>query len=223
MQIVETGLQFRGALAPRASTRRVVVHHTASGDVSAATVHQWHLHNKWAGIGYHYLIRRDGAIERGRPEHVQGAHAPAANGDSIGIALAGNFTNNTPTPEQLRALVWLIGDIRKRHPGIPVIGHKEVQATQCPGLMFPWAELERYLRASETQAPAAQSADAGVTVLFNGRRTEIPARVVDGRTQVQLDGAWVQLRSVIEMIPEATIDWDAATRAVDIIIPGKGA
>ena len=35
------------------------MHHIGNtdADVSAATVHRWHLANGWAGIGYHYLIR----------------------------------------------------------------------------------------------------------------------------------------------------------------------
>ncbi|MBP9550733.1 MAG: hypothetical protein KBE34_02250, partial [Veillonella sp.] len=30
--------------------------------------------NGWAGIGYHFVIRKDGTIERGRPLSVVGAH-----------------------------------------------------------------------------------------------------------------------------------------------------
>ncbi|MEW6540584.1 MAG: peptidoglycan recognition family protein [Bacillota bacterium] len=218
MQITETGLRFNGALPPRASTRRIVVHHTASGDVSIETVHQWHRShpNNWAGVGYHYLLRRNGVIERGRPEHMQGAHAPVANADGIGIALAGDFTSARPAPEQMQSLAWLIGDIRRRYGNIPVIGHKDVGATACPGTMFPWAELEKLLEAGSA------GVGVGVTVLFNGRRTKIPAQIVDGRTQMQLDSQWVQLRSVIEMIPQATIDWDATTQTVDVIVPAKG-
>jgi hypothetical protein len=143
---------------------------------------------------------------------MQGAHAPVANADGIGIALAGDFTSARPAPEQMQSLAWLIGDIRRRYGNIPVIGHKDVDVTACPGSMFPWAELEGLL----------ETGSAGVTVLFNGRRTKIPARIVDGRTQMQLDSQWVQLRSVIEMIPQATIDWDATTQTVDVIVPAKG-
>ncbi|MBU2713926.1 hypothetical protein [Zooshikella harenae] len=37
-------------------------------DVTAEDIHQWHIQRKWAGIGYHKVIRRDGSIENGRPE-----------------------------------------------------------------------------------------------------------------------------------------------------------
>ena len=42
---------------------------------SAAQIDSWHRKdNHWKAIGYHYVIRRDGAIEEGRPEWMIGAH-----------------------------------------------------------------------------------------------------------------------------------------------------
>ena len=114
--IRETNLAFTRPLVPRKTTSRIVLHHTASGDVSAHTVHDWHLSREgFGGIGYHYLIRADGGIERGRPEHVRGVHARRANVDSIGIGLTGNFETRPPTAPQLAALTRLIRDIRTRY------------------------------------------------------------------------------------------------------------
>ena len=148
--IRETNLAFTRPLIPRRGTSRIVLHHTASGDVSAEIVHQWHLQRKgFGGCGYHYLIRANGGIERGRPEHVRGVHAPGANADSIAIALAGNFETHTMAAIQVSALIWLIRDIRSRHPhwrDLPVVGHSDVSATACPGRRFPWAELRRSIQ-----------------------------------------------------------------------------
>lgn len=47
--------------------------------------------NGWAGIGYHFVIRKDGTIERGRPLSVVGAHAQGDNLHTIGICMARNF------------------------------------------------------------------------------------------------------------------------------------
>ena len=116
MVIRATNLAFTRPLVPRKTTSRIILHHTAGGDVSAHTIHDWHLPKKgWGGIGYHYLIRADGSIERGRPEHVRGVHASAANADSIGIALTGNFETRPPTSAQMASLVRLIRDIRDRY------------------------------------------------------------------------------------------------------------
>ena len=74
MNIIETGLKFNG-LKNRSSTRMIVLHHSASRDVPAAEIHGWHLARGWAGIGYHFVIRKNGNIEQGRPMQMIGAHA----------------------------------------------------------------------------------------------------------------------------------------------------
>lgn len=146
MQIVETNLSFSRAPSKRTRTGRIILHHTASADVSAATIHGWHQGQGWIGIGYHYVIRANGAIERGRPEDSIGSHAgPQGNGDSIGIVLTGNFQAGKPTTAQIDSLVKLIKDLRSRYGDLKVIGHKDVMATACPGKNFPWAELRQRL------------------------------------------------------------------------------
>ena len=104
--IKETNLDFdMSRIAEREETNRIVIHHTGSGedtDSSAAQIHGWHRnHNGWAGIGYHFVIRKDGTIERGRPIWAMGAHAEGANYDSIGIHLSGDFTYAEPTEDQI--------------------------------------------------------------------------------------------------------------------------
>lgn len=147
MQIVETNLQFSRAPSKRTRTGRIILHHTASADVPASTIHQWHLNQGWSGIGYHFVIRAGGAIERGRPEDTIGAHSgPAGNGDSIGIVLTGNFETGKPTAAQMDSLVWLLKDYLFPKYGVkPVIGHKDVMSTACPGKNFPWDDLKRRL------------------------------------------------------------------------------
>ncbi len=151
MQIKETKLSFKSGMKQRNKTNRFIIHHTASQDVPASTIHQWHLNQGWSGIGYHFVIRASGAIERGRPEDTIGAHSgPAGNGDSIGIVLTGNFETGKPTTAQMDSLVWLLKDYLFPKYGVkPVIGHKDVMATACPGRNFPWAELRERLEDDE--------------------------------------------------------------------------
>jgi N-acetyl-anhydromuramyl-L-alanine amidase AmpD len=146
MQIVETNLQFSRAPSKRTRTGRIILHHTASADVSAATIHGWHKGQGWIGIGYQFVIRANGAIEKGRPEWAIGSHSgPNGNGDSIGIVLTGNFETGKPTAAQMESLASLIKDLRGRYGNLAVIGHKDVMATACPGKNFPWAELRARL------------------------------------------------------------------------------
>ena len=80
VQIRETYLRFL-SLTNRTVTDAIVIHHVGGTDreVSAAEIHRWHLHNGWSGIGYHYVIHKDGSIERGRPRDAVGAHCYGEN------------------------------------------------------------------------------------------------------------------------------------------------
>ena len=109
IRVKETYLSFR-SLSNREQTDVIILHHigNTNADVSAATVHQWHLANGWAGIGYHYLIRKDGTIERGRPRDTVGAHCYGENWHSIGVNIVGNFETNEPTAAQIDAAERLV-------------------------------------------------------------------------------------------------------------------
>ena len=147
----------------RPRTRRIVIHHSVSSPATSVDdIHRWHLARGWSGIGYHYYIDGNGGVWQGRPEWTQGAHAyqdaqHEANTDGIGICLGGNFEQVPPTQDQMQALAELILDIRTRYKDIPVIGHKDVQATACPGKLFPWADLNTKLA---KPAPASPMSDA---------------------------------------------------------------
>jgi hypothetical protein len=138
IDIKETNLDF-ASLSERSYTDQIVIHHTGCNDIdaSAEQIHGWHLNNGWAGIGYHYVIRKDGTIERGRPEWAIGSHAYGENSHTIGIHLSGDFEQAQPTSEQIEKCALLIADICERY-GLPinvdtVVGHGELMATSCPG------------------------------------------------------------------------------------------
>ena len=126
----------------RPGTECIVIHHSGAAkdlDTTAAAVHKYHQgYNGWAGIGYHYLIRKDGMIEQGRRPPMIGAHAYEHNRKSVGICLAGNFELANPTPEQLAAVkeltAWLCLKYRLDPKGKGVIvGHRDLNDTLCPG------------------------------------------------------------------------------------------
>ena len=62
---------------------------TPDMDIGAATIDRWHKERGFSSIGYHYVIRRDGTLETGRPLNTPGAHVQGHNAHSIGICLAG--------------------------------------------------------------------------------------------------------------------------------------
>lgn len=138
VSVVETELQFRG-LAERPETNMLVIHHIGdiNRDVSAEEIHGWHLSNGWSGIGYHYVIRKDGTIERGRPRHCTGSHAYVFNSQSIGINVVGDFVQSEPNEEQLNSLVNLLADLKDIYElevnENTILGHKDLMGTECPG------------------------------------------------------------------------------------------
>lgn len=110
-----------------------------SMDIGADTIRDWHVNgNKWRDIGYHYVIRRSGAIETGRNEAVAGAHTRGHNYDSLGVCLVGGKAEDDEradcnfTAAQFLALDQLIRQLRSRHPNIQVFGHRDFANRACP-------------------------------------------------------------------------------------------
>lgn len=145
VDIVETNLSFVKALSKREYTDTIVIHHTGSVkdiDASAEQIHSWHINQNWAGIGYHFVIRKDGTVERGRPEWAIGSHAYGENNHTIGIHLSGDFNAAEPTEAQIERCAMLIANLCDDYD-IPtdrehIVGHGEldpdVTPKGCPGV-----------------------------------------------------------------------------------------
>lgn len=122
---------------------KIIIHaaDTASDmDIGAEEINQWHLDRGWAGIGYHWVIRRDGTVEQGRSEQTPGAHAYGHNQDSIGVCMVGGMPDCNYTAAQWRALESIVRDLLARYD-CDVIGHRNVSEKPCP--MFDakaWSE-----------------------------------------------------------------------------------
>lgn len=99
-------------------------------DVTAADIHQWHLQRGWDGIGYHAVIRRNGAIERGRPLYWIGAHVKGHNSGSLGVCLVGR---DQFTDEQYRSLELLLQEWSDLYPSAKILGHRDLEPHKtCP-------------------------------------------------------------------------------------------
>jgi len=93
------------------------------------------------GIGYHFYVRKDGKVYRGRPLEYVGGHAYGANTDSIGICFEGDFNKETMSEVQLKAGQELVSYLKNTYKITQVQGHKEVCATSCPGANFLFDEI----------------------------------------------------------------------------------
>lgn len=88
---------------------------------SAKDIDLWHRQRGWRMIGYHYVVRRNGTVEKGRAEETTGAHCVGHNAHSIGICYEGGLDANgkpsdTRTPQQKVALRKLLAELRKKSP-----------------------------------------------------------------------------------------------------------
>lgn len=151
MRIIDKGLQFNSNNSPMKKVEGIGLHHSGVTVLqSVEVIHNYHKGKGWAGIGYHYYVRKDGSIYRGRPESMAGAHCNGINSISIGICAEGNFSEETMSNVQKQALLELVKDIKSRYDIKWVRGHKEILSTSCPGTNFPLEEVKNVIANVET-------------------------------------------------------------------------
>lgn len=137
-------------------TDLIVVHCAATRpdqDIGAAEIGAWHKDRGWSGIGYHHVIRRNGAVEAGRDPDAIGAHALGHNSRSVGICLAGGLDGaGAPaadfTAAQWKALGTLLDDLRHRYPEAAILGHRDLE----PGKDCPCFDVGSWLLAAGLSA-----------------------------------------------------------------------
>lgn len=126
----------------RKSTEFIAIHSSAtkaSMDIGVREIDSWHRARGFLGIGYHFVIKRDGTIEEGRPHDTIGAHVSGHNHNSLGICMVGGIDDkgkpeNNFTDAQFHALKVLLAGLTNLYPEAKVQGHGEFTgtATACP-------------------------------------------------------------------------------------------
>lgn len=148
-KINKVDLSFGEPLKPLDPIKRIIIHHTHNPNLDLLSTHQLHIEKfKWAGIGYNYLIEKDGRIFEGRGLRV-GAHAKGNNKDSIGIALVGNFDVTLPEEIQMKPLIELCLSFMYEYDieVSKIIGHRELEGVtkSCPGELFDMVKFREIL------------------------------------------------------------------------------
>ncbi len=157
-----------GSFDPMKPITRITVHHSAevtNAESNAAVgsdlrnmqaSHQ--TGNKWADLGYHFVIDPSGGIWEGRALKWQGAHEGAGlNQGAIGICLMGNFETQPLPSAQTAGLARLLDVLCKhfRVDAAHIKTHREVrqEPTDCPGAPLQrW--VDDYRRAHSSAAVA---------------------------------------------------------------------
>ena len=128
----------------------VIVHwteHYSNQDVGSEEIQQM-LSRNGSSIPYHYLIRKDGSIQRGRPANFQGG---SLNNNherySIQIAFVGGinaptgtleyerfFSSSSFTPKQVTSFQQFCAIAYSAWPGVQIMGHNDIDRGQIdPG------------------------------------------------------------------------------------------
>jgi len=143
VNVIPEQYKWAHALVHRTGPPAKIVWHHAAGTGSPQQIHATHVAIGDSGIAYHYYVRTDGKIYRGRPEWAMGAHCLGHN-DWLGVCAEGNYHTTLLMPaKQLKALQWLHDDIHRRRRGIADIRHRDApgNATACPGNHYPYNKV----------------------------------------------------------------------------------
>ncbi len=108
--------------------RKIAIHHSLTMTGSAEAFANYHVnHNKWPGIGYHFVIEKDGDIIYCNSITKKSYHVGKSNRFALGICLVGDFRYQKPTDEQIKSLNKLLVALMEDLEVEPsdVLGHNE--------------------------------------------------------------------------------------------------
>ncbi|MBU9720845.1 MULTISPECIES: N-acetylmuramoyl-L-alanine amidase [Bacillaceae] len=114
----------------------ITIHHSATPSGNAESFANYHVNNNnWPGIGYHFVILRNGDVQWTNRLEVTSFHTGGHNTGNIGICLVGD---GEFTDIQIDRVVELVAALREDLyvPVRRVLGHNEhpEQSTACPSL-----------------------------------------------------------------------------------------
>lgn len=137
---------------------RIIIHVSYTfpeQDIGAAEIRRWHTSpdpgdpsKPWRDIGYHFVIPRNGKVEKGRPIEQAGAHVGGHNADSIGICIVGGKRHGRRNPcnftrHQWRTLDKLVAELHIQFPQAELSGHDDhTTGKTCPQFdVKAWASV----------------------------------------------------------------------------------
>lgn len=142
MNIIKPNLKWKGAFTLSNVPKLIVLHHAEASKCTIEDINRWHQERGWIGVGYHYFIRKDGSIYKGRPDNAEGAHCKGYNAKSIGICYEGSYMKETMPEIQKQAGIELNKYIIEAFKITEIKPHRSLNNTSCPGTNFPFDEIK---------------------------------------------------------------------------------
>ena len=130
----------------------IMIHHTAAPqNYTLEQIRKIHTDKGWGDIGYHYVIiikNGRGYLKTGRSDVYQGAHCDTGdyNNTFIGVAVSGNYSEKAVSAALYEDILGSIAHLCKKYGVKKILGHRDVKATECPGLRFPLAKLKEDIK-----------------------------------------------------------------------------
>lgn len=121
--------------------KEIIVHCSATPegkDFTVLDIKKWHLERGFSDIGYHYVIYRDGSINKGRDESKIGAHCTGHNSYSIGVCYVGGVAKDgktakdTRTDAQKKSLLSLLRNLKMKYTQASIHSHRDYAQKACP-------------------------------------------------------------------------------------------
>ena len=104
-----------------------------SMDIGVKEIRRWHTEERnWSDIGYHFVQRRSGLIEVGRPIERAGAHTIGRNAHSIGICMVGGKPVFNFTQKMITEMQSFLNKLKDQYPNAKLSGHNEHSSKPCP-------------------------------------------------------------------------------------------
>lgn len=168
-----------------------------AGAPNTITIHWWGSYGQTHDGVVNYLCRKNGDTSAHYVASSQGVtqivsdrdrawHAGAlGNPRSIGIECRPEMTD-----QDFAMVAKLVAAIREEHGDLPLKGHKDWMATQCPGTWYAQlARLDQMARGSATALPAKSTATtAAATTASSSSGTASKKTGTDGQLMLDVDG-----------------------------------
>lgn len=112
----------------------IVIHCSATYEnipYDVEDIRDTHKKRGFRDIGYHFVIKLDGTVQKGRDIDEVGAHVKGYNSHSIGVCYIGGLDSNgkakdTRTPEQKQSLKKLVDVLSIIYPNAEILGHRDL-------------------------------------------------------------------------------------------------
>ncbi len=126
---------------PLVQVQYLAIHHSVTTrEATPDDIALLHKARGWGGIGYHFVITKDGTVYYVGDIGTARANVKDQNEKVIGICLVGDFTKHLPSDQQIISTHKLCEFFISNYPALEniqnwdnVLGHKDLSATACPG------------------------------------------------------------------------------------------